>query len=92
MGRRTPSSDSLKVFNEIQLSVESVICRSSELRAKYSGRGRHELNAELLNLVKITFFNSSRKLILWYFELGSSDNKKVIQVADDLENKYYYGR
>lgn len=97
MGRRAPLIIALVKgvkFNEIQLSLESVICRSAELRARSIREEiRNELNAELLNLIENNDYLIVQKKINLSTELDDqlAIIKKVIQVADDLENKYTVG-
>ena len=97
MGRRAPLMITLVKgvkFNELQISVESVICRSSELRARSIREEiRNELNAELLNLIENNDYLIVQKKINLSTELDYqlAIIKKVIQVADDLENKYTIG-
>lgn len=95
--RRAPLKISLmkgSTFDEILFSVESVICRNTELRSKsIREQIRQELIAKSLNLIdnndSLLVQKEMRLSAAMDYQLGIIRN--VIQVADDLEKKYTSG-
>lgn len=96
-GRRAPLLIGLVKgikFNEIQFSVESVICRSSELRSRnIRDEIKNGLNAMSLILSENNDSLIVQKKINLDTEFYEKLNiiQKVIEVADNLESKYTNG-